>query len=273
MRKIWLSLLGMGLLLGCNEQIFESDTEPPAVPRGVASLTGDRQVVISWYPNGERDLAGYHVYRGLSERGSYFRIATPRGTTLNDRDVVNGRTYYYAVSAYDFAGNESDLSYDLVFDTPRPEGHGVRLFDFNSSPQFAGYDFSDYRVQDFRSRDTDIFFEYHAPSGGTFINVASVDTDIQDFGYTESLDDVDYAPEQGWSPLGYVECIAGHSYVIWTADNHFAKIRVVAVNPGFVEFDWAYQIAEGNPELLVHLETPEKVALVRRHGELKNATY
>jgi hypothetical protein len=264
MKKIWLIGLGMGLLLGCTEQPYEADTEPPAVPRGVASVTGDRQVILSWYPNSDRDLSGYHVYRGFSERGDYFRIATIRATTFVDRDVSNGQTYYYAVSAYDFDGNESDLSYDLVFDTPRPEGVGVRLFDFNAAAQFAGYDFSEYRVQDYSIPTTDVFFEYHSPSGGMFINVANVDTDIQDMGFTESLDDIGYAPEQGWSPLGYVECIAGHSYVIWTSDNHFAKIRVVAVSPSFVEFDWAYQLAEGNPELIVHPQTPEKIALMHR---------
>lgn len=272
MKKIWLSLLGMGFLMGCNEQLFEADTQPPAVPRGVQSVTGDRQVAISWYPNAERDLAGYNVYRGFSERGDYFRVTTTRGTTAVDRDVVNGQTYFYAVSAYDFDGNESELSYDLVFDTPRPEGFGVRLFDVNASPQYAGYDFSDYRVQNYRFISTDIFFEYHAPTSGMFINVANVDTDLQDFGYTESLNEVGYAPEQGWSPLGYAECIPSHTYVIWTADNHFAKIRVVAVTSSFVEFDWAYQVAQGNPELRVHLMTPEKIELVRRHGALTNTT-
>jgi hypothetical protein len=56
--------------------------------------------------------------------------------------------------------------------------------------------------------------------------------------------------------------------VIWTADNHFAKIRVTAVSPNFVEFDWAYQIADGNPELRAHLATPEKTALLNRIGDI-----
>jgi len=259
-------LFGLGLLTGCLEQPLESDAEPPAVPRGVVSMTGDRQVVISWYPNAERDLSGYQVYRGNSERGNYFLLGTTRSTSLVDREVTNGRTYYYAVAAYDDYGNESELSYDLVFDTPRPAGYGVRLFDFVSIPQSSGYNFAGYRVQDYRTSSSDIFFEYHAASGGLFIDVANQDTDIQDFGYTESLDDIDYAPEEGWSPLGYVECIAGHSYVIWTADNHYAKIRITAVNPNFVEFDWAYQVAEGNPELRPHRDTPEKIALLNRIG-------
>jgi hypothetical protein len=264
--NVLIGLLSLGMLSGCLEQTVESDTVAPAVPRGVFSTTGDLQVVISWYPNAEYDLSGYHVYRGNSERGDYFLIGTTRSSSFIDREVINGRTYYYAVAAYDNSGNESDLSYDLVFDTPRPAGYGVRLFDFRTIPQSAGYSFGNYRVQDYRAGSSDIFFEYHAPSGGLFIDVANRDTDIQDFGYTESLNDVDYAPDKGWSPLGYAECIVGHSYIIWTADNHYAKVRVTAVNPNFVEFDWAYQIAEGNPELRAHGGAPEKMAMLNRAG-------
>ena len=42
----------------------DRDNEPPAVPRGVRTITGDEQVIIEWYPNGEYDLAGYQVWRG-----------------------------------------------------------------------------------------------------------------------------------------------------------------------------------------------------------------
>jgi hypothetical protein len=211
MKKIWFSLISLTMLTGCLEQTVESDTEAPAVPRGVGSTTGDHEVLISWYPNAEYDLSGYHVYRGLAERGDYFRIGTTRSNSFVDQEVINGRTYYYAVAAYDGYGNESELSYDLVHDTPRPAGYGVRLFDFKSIPHASGYSFGDYRVQDYRATTSDIFFEYHAQSRGLFIDVANQDTDIQDFGYTDSLDEVNYAPEHGWSPLGYVECIAGHS--------------------------------------------------------------
>lgn len=264
--KILASLLGLALLSGCLEQPLELDTEAPAVPRGVASTTGDRQVVISWYPNAEYDLSGYDVYRSNTQNSGYFRIGTTRNTSFVDRDVTNGRTYYYAVTAFDNASNESELSYDLVFDTPRPAGYGIRLFDFRAIPQTSSYSFGNYRVQDYRASTSDVFFEYHATSGGLFIDIANKDTDIQDFGYTDSLDDIDYAPEKGWSPLGYVEAIVGHSYIVWTADNHYAKIRITAVSSSFVEFDWAYQVSEGNPELKQHLETPEKTQLLQRIG-------
>jgi hypothetical protein len=57
--------------------------------------------------------------------------------------------------------------------------------------------------------------------------------------------------------LGYVEVIEGHTYIIWTWDNHFAKLRVVDKHTDYIVFEWAYQIAEGNVELKV---VPKKIA-------------
>jgi len=37
--------------------------------------------------------------------------------------------------------------------------------------------------------------------------------------------------------------------VIWTWDDHYAKVRVREVNSAQVVFDWAYQTAVGNTEL------------------------
>jgi len=63
--------LVVGLTLtGCEitKTVYESppDTTPPAVPRGVTSVTGDREITILWFESSERDLAGYGVYRSNS---------------------------------------------------------------------------------------------------------------------------------------------------------------------------------------------------------------
>jgi len=242
-------LMGAGVFAACETNIVESDLEPPAAPRGVYSVTGDNQVVLSWYPNGESDLDGYSVYRSFNDQNGYQLIADVGNARFVDADVDNGVTYYYAVTAYDLDGNESELSPEVVQDTPRPEGFGVRMSNLLRVPEAAGYDFSNYSLTDFQAQTTDIYFGRDVTTGGYFIYSFSDDTDLQDYGYTESFDDVDYAPENGWSALGYTEAIPGHTYIVWTHDNHFAKLRVTAVNPDFVEFDWAYQIVEGNPEL------------------------
>lgn len=243
-------ILGLSLNivnLGCERTVIGPDLAPPAAPRGVYSVTGDGQVTLYWYPNGEKDLAGYDVYRGSACGGTYVLLGSTTSSSFVDFNVVNGNTYYYAVLAYDIRGNESDLSYDCIFDTPRPEGV-VTLFDFNQYPTLAGFDFSQEAVVAWNSANADIYLEFFAPNNVFYINT-SVGVDIQDFGYVDNFDDVDFAPTQGWSTLGYEEVILGHAYIIWTADNHYAKIRVENIGASSVGLAWAYQTDPGNGEL------------------------
>jgi hypothetical protein len=46
-----------------------------------------------------------------------------------------------------------------------------------------------------------------------------------------------------------VEVVPGHVYVVWTWNDHYAKVRVRQVQGGYIVFDWAYQIDGGNQEL------------------------
>lgn len=248
--RLSLTLLACALtFVGCTH-IHEPDRIPPAVPRGVHSVTGDQNVRLYWYPNHEPDFDGYNVYRSYSLVGPYYVIGSTPTAYFIDHQVVNGQTYYYAVSAYDVHCNESELSYDVVFDTPRPEGYNVLLWNFHIFPLDAGFNFSQQMVQPYNSWSTDIYFEIEPISLAPYVNVGHPDTDIQDFGYIDCLDDINYAPETGWSSLGYVEAIEGHGYIIWTWDNHFAKFRIEQIEDDYMRMDWAYQVDPGNPELV-----------------------
>jgi hypothetical protein len=256
----WMVLvIGSLCLMNCEEERcpFRSDTTPPAIPRGLTSVTGDGKIYLSWYPNAEEDLDGYNVYIGEKPEGYYELIASTRSANYTDEAVTNGHTYYYAVSSYDDNGNESELSYDLVFDTPRPEGWGARLWDYRTYPNDAGYDFATKLVLLYTDSRVDLFLEFD--NGVPFMWRANGQTDIQDFGYTDSIDDVSYAPEFGWIQLNWLELVSGHTYIVWTDDNHFAKFRVVQIGNDHITFDWAYQIDPGNPELkLVRKHTQEQ---------------
>ncbi len=227
--------------------VSEPDSEPPAVPRGVMSITGDETVYIQWYPNQESDLAGYNVYRGYSPIGYYDLIETVYTAYFVDYYVTNGVTYYYAVTAFDDAGNESDLSSDLVYDTPRPEGTDI-LMNYLTDPYSAGFDFSTESVLHYNNSHTDIYYECDTLYDIHYMNCAD-GTDIQDFGYVDTIDDINYAPEEGWSNLGWVELILGHGYIVWTHNDHYAKFRITELGNGRCKFDWAYQVDEGNREL------------------------
>ncbi|HEY4643881.1 MAG TPA: hypothetical protein VIH68_04100 [Bacteroidota bacterium] len=252
------SMVFAASLAGCQNQVGFHDNLAPAPPQGISTVTGDHRVTLRWVSNSEPDLAGYNVFVSDQYAGRYTLIGTARSPLFVHYGAVNGRTYYYAVTAFDFDGNESDLSHDVAYDTPRPEGYGVVIGDYRMSPYQSGYDFSAFAVGPFTDDFADMFYEYFA--GGAFMNVWR-DTDIQDMGYTRSLDEITEAPLEGWSPLKYVQVIDGHTYVVWTWDDHYAKFRVRSISPTTVVFDWAYQVASGNPELKVSLP-----------GETRNGT-
>jgi hypothetical protein len=92
-------------------------------------------------------------------------------------------------------------------------------------------------------------------SGIDYINAANVSTNIMDMGYTTSFDEISVSPStvisDGWSTVGYYEATVGHTYIVWTSDNHFAKLRVSAISgSGAITFHWGYQTDTGNPELV-----------------------
>jgi len=248
-RLATLILGGLVCMTGCEEEsnCYRPDYSPPAVPRGVTSVTGDREVYLFWYPNAEYDLAGYNVYVGDEPDGYYMLVGSTPSANFVDHDVINGRTYYYAVSAYDEDGNESELSYDMVFDTPRPEGWGAKLWNLHTFPNDAGYDFAAHRVVPYSDMQSDIWLEFD--DGIPFIWRANRATDIQDYGYMSSIDEINYAPESGWIQMDWLELVSGHGYIVWTDDNHFAKFHVTYVGENSITFDWAYQVDPGNPEL------------------------
>jgi len=272
-RRIWLPLLLLSMvsLSACHwhdddDDYYDHgpDYRAPAVPQGLFSITGDEVVDLQWISNTESDLDGYRIYRNDTPTGYFDRIGTVgrRATTYTDRGVRNGETYYYAIAAFDHSGNESDLTEDRIFDTPRPEGFDLGLENADRDPEGAGYDFSRRDIIDFRDRDADIYFWYTEDDGYWMVATERSDedySDIQDAGY-QRIENVDWAPDGGWAPTGDVPLIEGHTYVVWTWDNHFAKFRVLDLAPSRVTVDWAYQTDHGNPELSIPLPFGSKGA-------------
>ncbi len=245
MKYVIASALVAVMFFGC-EKVNTVDTTPPAIPQGLRTVSLDNAVQISWLPCQDADLAGYKVWESNRYDGEYHLLGTTTATTFTDDGAVNGVTSFYAVSSYDYAHNESALSKDVVYDTPRPEGYNVALAEVHTSPTTAGYEFASGTVGPYNDSYTDFYFD---DASGRFMLDVWSDTDIQDMGYTATLDDISTAPSAGWAPSGTAEAIVGHTYVIWTKDNHYAKVRVRQVSSTGMTFDWAYQTAVGNPEL------------------------
>lgn len=232
-------------LFGCNNDINlndPNDYNAPAVPQGVMAFNGDNEVEISWTHNREKDIDGYNVYYSTSYNGQYNYIGTTSNNYYVDREAVNGKKYYYAVTAFDFQGNESELSLENAYGVARPEGFNQALANYRVFPNNSGFSFTDYKVYPYDSNNSDFFFENF--EGEYYLNVWD-DSDIQDLGATQDIYDVRFAPITGWNTTKDARAIVGHTYVIWTFDNRFAKIRISAITADRVIFDWAFQTLEG----------------------------
>jgi len=275
--RIVLVISTIFLFTFCDHHVDNYDNTPPSPPEEVITFVGDSEVEITWDENRERDVAGYNVYFAYSYNGEYELIGNTNGNFFIDYEAINGEVYYYAVTAYDYDGNESELSYDEVYGVARPEGKNQIVFDYLKFPEIAGYDFSEYLVVPFNENTTDqsadFFFENF--NGDFYLNVWD-DTDIQDMGFTDSFLDITYAPINGWVQLlpeenvKYTLAEVGHTYVIWTWDNHYAKIRINSISDQRIVFDWAYQLLEGEPLLKsnrngsVRAELPKQVSKVSK---------
>jgi fibronectin type 3 domain-containing protein len=70
---------------------------------------------VTWAPNSDVDLAGYRVYVGTAS-GTY-RFAGPfevtGKTTFTISNLPMGNTYFFAVTAFDQNGNESEKSAEV----------------------------------------------------------------------------------------------------------------------------------------------------------------
>jgi glycosidase len=90
-----------------------TDLTPPDAPTGLTAMAGDGYVELAW--NAVPGAAGYHVYRSPVTGGGYTLLndIPVVDTAYPDDMVVNGRLYYYVVTAVDAAGNESGYSNEV----------------------------------------------------------------------------------------------------------------------------------------------------------------
>jgi fibronectin type 3 domain-containing protein len=105
--------------LCCHGAVLAQETTEPDVDGGLT---------LSWDPNTEADLDGYRLYVGKSATNydTLIDIGNVIGYTVSGLTV--GETYYFALTAYDSWGNESDYSEEVsgkakdIIVPKKPEG-------------------------------------------------------------------------------------------------------------------------------------------------------
>jgi hypothetical protein len=80
-------------------------------PPHPADATQD--VLLTWNPNSENDLAGYLVYSGTTSGIYGLPIDTGLNTSHTFSGLLEGLTYFFTVTAYDTSGNESVPSLEV----------------------------------------------------------------------------------------------------------------------------------------------------------------
>jgi sulfur relay (sulfurtransferase) complex TusBCD TusD component (DsrE family) len=95
-----------------------------AVALIIAALTGSAQgqtsVTLAWDPSPDSAIAGYRLYEGVAS-GTYTNVIDVRNaTSATVSNLVNGVTYFFAVTAYDTNGQESDFSDEISYTVPWP---------------------------------------------------------------------------------------------------------------------------------------------------------
>jgi len=84
------------------------------------AFSGD--VSLEWDPNIEPYLAGYKMYYGNSSSSNYTcTVDVGNRTTCTISGLEEGNTYYFAATAYDLFGNESDYSNEYFEYIPKTD--------------------------------------------------------------------------------------------------------------------------------------------------------
>ncbi|MBW2029867.1 MAG: fibronectin type III domain-containing protein [Deltaproteobacteria bacterium] len=198
-------------------ELTPRDLTPPSPPaRLTAKVQDDDSVILSWQKSPDPDLAGYNVYRSLSYKMGFEKIAagiSPDTLTYRDRGLEPRRSYWYRVTAYDRSGNESGPSYtapaNLVDRTPPKAPSGLKgtaepgktilSWTPNNEEDLAGY-----RVYRSMDRDSENYkllnqeptpratFTNQLPKTATdnpfYYRVTAVDTSGNESGFSNTLE-------------------------------------------------------------------------------------
>lgn len=249
--------------------------ELPA-PQTLVSISLDGAIHLQWGANARlADPSSFDYYRLYS---ASYNIDTQlcgtdwflEGTTVSESFLVdgisNGVPRCFGVSAISVDGAESLWS-GLRYDTPRPDGHNVILFTAAADAARSGFRFfRDLNNDGFVSRTelglvgqasagTNDFTLVDGGAAGLVLTPQRTAADFQVYGTApiSALTDIDIAPVSGYARTG-LTAVPLWGYVFRMDEGgtyyQYGSIRVSAVGPDYVIFDWAYQTDPGNPELI-----------------------
>ncbi len=113
---------------------------PPLPPQGLSGVweyigRDKADITLNWNPNFESDISGYYIYRSTSSNGSFSNVGTAAvlDTPVFVDRVYAWSSYWYYVTAFNIAGNESGSSDTIRVDPEYYPGPCPFLFTWNGS--------------------------------------------------------------------------------------------------------------------------------------------
>src|SRR5262245_58719956 len=81
-----------------------------------------QSVTLQWNPSTDPSVTGYNIYYGAASRTYTNKIDVGNTTNATISGLVEGVTYYFAATAYNILGAESDYSAEVSYTVPLPAG-------------------------------------------------------------------------------------------------------------------------------------------------------
>lgn len=108
-KNIFSSFLFLLVIIGCSEITSPVDDKSPNTPSNFILIGGgDGQAYFRWEKNIEPDLKEYRLYKSEYTPKVFTLLASTTQTEYVDRFLAYDSTYFYYLTAIDYAGNESD---------------------------------------------------------------------------------------------------------------------------------------------------------------------
>jgi hypothetical protein len=83
-----------------------------------AAVAQAAQVTLAWNPNTETNLAGYKLNYGTASGSFSTVVDVGKVTTYTIANLADGKTYYFAATAYNTSGGSSGYSNQVTYTTP-----------------------------------------------------------------------------------------------------------------------------------------------------------
>lgn len=245
-------------------------------PTAISSISLNTAIHVSWTDNAfQSDPAGFWHYRVYSttydlDHNTCGTSWTLEGTTVApvflSGALPNGSPRCFGVSAVSIEGFESLWS-PLRYDTPRPDARSQIVYTNAGDPTKSGFRFFLDANGDGKATSLELGLITTGASGTIDFTVSKdgsgnlqftpvrTNTSLRLFRASPITDltDIDIAPLGGYARTALL-AQPGRGYVFQMSESdgffRYGSLRVVALGPEYVIFDWAYQPDPGNPELL-----------------------